>query len=115
MFKPGESGNPLGRPRGAAGIARYAAEQTKDGAELVDFLLAVMRDTTYPKRERLAACTALLDRVAGKPLQPSEVALVNAGDDVELPGNWHSMSDVERATWLRVYRATLLGAGATSS
>jgi hypothetical protein len=109
-FKPGESGNRLGRPRGAAGVARYASEQTRDGAELVDSLLAVMRDDKYPKRERLAACTALLDRVAGKPLQPSEVALVTSADDVELPAEWSTMSDAQRAMWLRSYRAAILGA-----
>ncbi len=77
-MRPGApSVNPSGRPKGAAGLARYVAEQTNDMRELVDRLLELSRDEDTPIRERLHATFALLDRGAGKPLQPQEIALAH--------------------------------------
>jgi hypothetical protein len=39
-FLPGQSGNPGGRPRGIAALVR---DQTADGAELVAYMLRVLR------------------------------------------------------------------------
>lgn len=75
MVKGGKSLNPNGRPKGAAGIAKYVASQTNGGAELIDRLLELSRSPKTPVRERLAATSALLDRVAGKALQPSQIAM----------------------------------------
>jgi len=75
-FKPGQSGNKLGRPKGAAGLAKYASSQTNDGQDVIDFLVSVMRNTRAGIKTRIEAAKALLDRTAGKPLQPTEISML---------------------------------------
>jgi hypothetical protein len=74
-YLAGQSGNVNGRPKGSTGLAKYAASMTRDGFDVIDFLVGVMNDKTWGKRERVQAASILLDRVAGKPLQPSELAI----------------------------------------
>jgi len=59
-WKPGQSGNPSGRPKGIAALAR----QHKDKA--LEVLVAGMEDTD-PK-VRITAAKEILDRGYGKPL-----------------------------------------------
>jgi hypothetical protein len=74
-FPPGTSGNPKGRP---AGIAAYARRQTKNGKELVDFMLNVLRRSgefehaRVPLPVRMEAATWLADQAFGKPVQRNE-------------------------------------------
>jgi hypothetical protein len=42
-WKVGQSGNKSGRPGGCAGLAKLIREETRDGQEMVDFALSVMR------------------------------------------------------------------------
>ena len=42
-WKPGQSGNPSGRPRGTRDLAGYVLETTNGGKELVDALLSIAR------------------------------------------------------------------------
>lgn len=42
-FPKGKSGNPTGRPAGAAGLAAYIKGQTRDCEELADLLLTIAR------------------------------------------------------------------------
>jgi hypothetical protein len=68
-WKPGQSGNPGGRPKG---LATFIREQTKDGEELALLLLAVARgqEKAFCKwSERLKAIEMLLDR-GGWPKSP---------------------------------------------
>jgi hypothetical protein len=67
-FPPGVSGNPGGRPRGFVAAIR---EQTRDGEELVDFMLRVLRGQLpdVRLRDRLDAATWLTDRAFGRPRQ----------------------------------------------
>ena len=69
-FQPGHSGNPGGRRVTLCGLIRRA---TKDGRELVDFHLTVLRDPQHPLRERLTAAAWLADRGFGKSLERVEV------------------------------------------
>ena len=111
-FKPGQSGNPLGRPKSAISIAKHVSRETNDGAELVDRLLEISRNEKCPLRERLQATSVLLDRLAGRPLQPSEVALAIASESaITYPPRWHEMSLGERGTWLLAHRSHLLSGG----
>ena len=76
-FVKGQSGNPGGRPRG---LVRAVREQTRDGEELVAFMLTVFRGENDAKlRDRIDAATWLADRGFGKPLQ----AMEHAGKDGE--------------------------------
>ena len=66
-WKPGcPSPNPGGRPKG---LASYIRENTLDGRELADFLIAVVRggERVFCKmNDRLKACEMLLDRGFGR-------------------------------------------------
>jgi len=42
-WKPGQSGNPSGRPKGTRDLAGYVLETTDGGKELVDALVAIAR------------------------------------------------------------------------
>jgi hypothetical protein len=71
LFKPGQTGNPGGRPRGLAELVR---QETKDGAELVAFMLRILRGRKQPTRYRLEAAAWLADRGFGKALQQMELS-----------------------------------------
>lgn len=71
LFKPGNSANPGGRPKGIAELVR---RETKDGAELVTFMLRVLRSRKEPMRHKLEAVAWLADRGFGKALQQMELS-----------------------------------------
>lgn len=101
MVKGAPSINPSGRPKGAAGIARYVAEQTNGGQELVDRLLELSRDTKGPVRERVGATLALLDRLAGRPMQPTEIMMqLEAPVGGGLPREFYSWPEDKRRAFI---------------
>jgi hypothetical protein len=66
-FKPGQSGNPGGRPKALMAVINLAREHTEASIAA----LAEIRDSkSAPDSARIAACVALLDRGWGKPTQP---------------------------------------------
>ena len=89
-WKPGQSGNPTGRPRGTRDLAGYVLETTDGGKELVDALLSlargIMPDVAMPEGSRsrkdqqvrpadqLKAIEMLLDRGFGRSPQHLDVA-----------------------------------------
>ena len=89
-WKPGQSGNPSGRPRGTRDLAGYVLETTDGGKELVDALLSlargIMPDVAMPEGSRsrkdqqvrpadqLKAIEMLLDRGFGRSPQHLDVA-----------------------------------------
>ena len=66
-FKPGQSGNPGGRPRVLRDVQELAREKSP---EAIETLSNIMHDTKAPPAARVAAANALLDRGYGKPTQP---------------------------------------------
>lgn len=62
-FLPGNNGNGGGRPKGLAALVR---QETRDGAELVAFFLAVLRNPKQPTALRVVAGQWLADRGFGK-------------------------------------------------
>ena len=73
-FKPGQSGNPQGRPK--AQFGGYIRDETREGKELVDFMLSVFRNSKIHVTIRMEALKWLTDRGWGKVALP-----VGDGDD----------------------------------
>ena len=89
-WKPGQSGNPSGRPKGTRDLAGYVLETTDDGRELIDSLLSIARGITpniavqegsRPRKDQqvrpadqLKAIEMLLDRGFGRSPQELDVA-----------------------------------------
>lgn len=67
MFKPGQSGNPSGRPKENAHIKALAREHTEAA---IAVLVAALSDDNG--RTRIAAAEALLDRGYGRPAQTGD-------------------------------------------
>ena len=89
-WKPGQSGNPSGRPKGTRDLAGYVLETPDDGKELVDALVSIARgvmpnvpvqEGSRPRKEQqvrpadqLKAIEMLLDRGFGRSPQQLDVA-----------------------------------------
>ena len=102
-FLPGNRANPGGRPKGLAALVR---EETKDGAELVAYMLAVLRHPKQPTALRMAAAQWLADRGFGK-----AVAVLEADITVDAQVTHRELlrAHVDEADVERLTRA-LLGA-----
>jgi hypothetical protein len=109
-WQKGQSGNPGGRPRGSAGLARYIAQQTDDGRELADRLLEISRDPKARPKDRLDATNALVDRFAGKPVTQSYQERLNL-DAPALPPGFASWSQTARDSYLDDVRRDALTDG----
>jgi hypothetical protein len=66
-FKPGNSGNPGGRPQT---LAKYIREKTKGGITLADELFKIIKNKRNATRDRLAAVKLACEYGFGKPVQP---------------------------------------------
>lgn len=66
-FKPGQSGNPGGKPSASAEVRELARQHTEAA------IRALVEALGDPK-QRVAAATALLDRAFGKPKQEVETS-----------------------------------------
>lgn len=75
-WKPGQSGNPNGRP---SGLAKRIREATNEGQDLVDFMSEVFRNEREKTSDRITAATWLADRCWGRPAQAIELRSDEAG------------------------------------
>ena len=89
-WKPGQSGNPSGRPKGTRDLAGYVLESTGGGRELVDSLVSIARgvmpnvsvqEGSRPRKDQqvrpadqLKAIEMLLDRGFGRSPQQLDIA-----------------------------------------
>ena len=89
-WKPGQSGNPSGRPRGTRDLAGYVLETTGGGRELIDALVCLARgampnvpvqEGSRPRKDQqvrpadqLKAIEMLLDRGFGRSPQQLDIA-----------------------------------------
>ena len=89
-WKPGQSGNPSGRPRGTRDLAGYVLQTTDGGKELIDALVSIARgvmpsvavqkgsrprkDQQVRPADQLMAIEMLLDRGFGRSPQQLDIA-----------------------------------------
>jgi hypothetical protein len=89
-WRPGQSGNPSGRPKGTRDLAGYVLETTDGGKELVDALVCMARgimsnvavqEGSRPRKDQqvrpadqLKAIEMLLDRGFGRSPQQLDIA-----------------------------------------
>ena len=78
-FKPGESGNPGGRPKAVEGVKELARLHTETA---IAALVRVIEDKKANPSARVSAAVAILDRGWGKPVQA--IAGANGEDPIEL-------------------------------
>lgn len=69
-FKPGQSGNPGGMPKGVREVRELARQHT---ATAMQALVEVCANKKAPPSARVSAASTLLDRGWGKPLQPVDI------------------------------------------
>jgi hypothetical protein len=77
QFKPGQSGNPTGRPVNL--LAKAIRERTQEGLEIAEYMVGVFKGTIEPDRNRVAAATWLAEHGFPKPVEDQESAQSMAG------------------------------------
>ena len=96
MWKPGQSGNPLGPQAGARNPAVAAAKLRDIVTDAVDVAREIMQDTTAPASARLSAAHDVLDRVLGKAIQTTVNVTSGGAENVESMSNQALASYVAR-------------------
>ncbi len=101
-FKPGQSGNPGGRPAGYNGLAKQIRAATNNGKELLDLLLDIARGQIpggSTAKEKMVAAQILLNRGWGKAPETVEVISRRLEPTIDVRG-W-SVEKLEKVRALR--------------
>lgn len=73
-YKPGVSGNPLGRPKKTAQELDLIAACKAKTPDALDVIVDIMANGEK-EQTRLAAALSIIERAYGKPVQPQDVSL----------------------------------------
>ena len=93
-FVKGTSGNPLGRPRIILTVRDIAREHTE---EAIETLAAIMRDEVAPAAARISACTELLNRGHGRPVDQRAMLMIGAQLSSDRPvREWSTKEIIDR-------------------
>jgi hypothetical protein len=97
-FIKGTSGNPLGRPRIILTVRDIAREHTE---EAIDTLASIMRDAEAPAAARISACTELLNRGHGRPVDQRAMLMIGAQLQSDRPiSEWSTKEIIARISEL---------------
>ena len=75
-FKPGESGNPSGRPKMPPELIQAFRDRTQDA---LNTLVEIMNDKEGRGSERVKAAEVIIDRAWGKAIQQAELTGEDGG------------------------------------
>lgn len=92
-FKPGESGNPSGRPKVDLNLRKLAREHTETA---LDALVEIVLSKRAAAAARVSAAQAILDRGWGRPVTPTSF-VDEDGNDRPLPLDFYDATDLEKA------------------
>src|SRR5262249_47391228 len=87
-FKPGQSGNPGGRPKTTLELIALRDLARKHTPAALNAIVAVMGDIKAPASARVAAASELLDRGWGRPTAALEHSGPDGGPIVLTPVDW---------------------------
>jgi hypothetical protein len=110
-YQSGYNGTRFGSHAGLAKVARRLRKTTKDGKEVCDFLLGVMRDRTVRTSVRIQAAELIMAYAYGKPRETIE--LVDDAPAVDRRALVAQLSVEDRATLERLVDLALARQGQT--
>ena len=114
-FRPGQSGNPKGRPPGGTALAeRIRALAGDNGASYVQMLHDLVMDEQQPTRFRIDAVKILFDRGFGKPPQEIHVTGEHGLTDEQIAGLSLEQAEEIRALYVKAAAVAMAGANGES-
>jgi len=97
-FKPGQSGNPSGRPKTPAELVELARGYSKEAIKTAG---EILRDTMARPADRIRAAELLLDRGYGK--APQDINIGGQADNpLEIKTDMTKLSDGERMSLIEM-------------
>ena len=100
LWKPGQSGNPKGRPKSKHALSEAIRERV-DPNELIDRAMVILRDPTTPSAVFVQVWTMLAAQGWAK---PPAAASLEVTVTPTLPPGWQSLPVSERGAYLESLR-----------